>query len=136
MYLAAPTDLWASGSENNNITASSGATVDVQGDISTIVPANYDVSIEESTSNITLEDGTATFDLTEDMNSIVVLNKNGKDITKNCKITISKNCSPSSNCTTNSDSLTITKVGTYSLEYKVTYKDINIGTISKTIIAQ
>ena len=122
--------------QNNNITASSGATVDVQGDISTIVPANYDVSIEESTSNITLEDGTATFDLTEDMNSIVVLNKNGKDITKNCKITISKNCSPSSNCTTNSDSLTITKAGTYSLEYKVTYKDINIGTISKTIIAQ
>ena len=122
--------------QNNNITASTGATVDVQGDISTIVPSNYDISIGESTSNLTLEDGTVTFDLAEDMNSIVVLNKNGKNITGSCKIVISKNCSPSSNCTTNNDTLTINKAGTYSLEYKVTYKDVNIGTISKTITAQ
>jgi len=122
--------------QNNGITASPGVTVDMQGDISSIIPANYNISIGEKTSNITLEEGSATFDLAADMDTITVLNKNDKDITSNCKITISKNCSPSQYCSSNNDTLTITKTGTYTLEYKVTYKEINIGTITKTIIVK
>ena len=122
--------------QNNGITASPGVTVDMQGDISSITPANYDISIGEKTSNLTLEDGTATFDVSADMGTITVLNKNGKNVTGSCKITVSKNCTPSSTCTSSNNTLTITKAGTYTMEYKVTYKDINIGTISKTIVVK
>ena len=122
--------------QNNGITASPGVTVDVQGDISTIRPENYTISIGESVSTILIEpDKTVTYDLSTDMNTIKVLNKNGKDITSNCKITISKSCS-TNGCSTNNNVITFTKAGTYTVEYKVTYKDILLDTISKTIVVK
>ena len=122
---------------NNGYTTSTGISIDVQGDISTIVPANYDVSIGETSATLLIDtDKTVTYDLTIDTNSIKVLNKDKKDITTSCKITLPKSCSTDGTCTISGNTATINKAGTYKLTYTVTYKDINIGSVTKTITVQ
>ena len=122
--------------QNNGYTTSTGVSVDVQGDISTIKPENYDVSIGEKTSTILIEkDKTVTYDLSTDIDTITVLNKDNKDVTASCKINVSKTCS-SDGCSTSSNVVTFTKAGTYRVEYKVTYKDIELATIQKTVIVK
>ncbi len=123
--------------QNNGYTTSPGVSIDVQGDISTIVPSNYTISLEESTTNLTLDENkTATFDMQTDIDSMSVLNKNGKNIASNCKITPSKSCSTDGSCTISGTTLTINKAGTYKVSYSVSYKDINLGSVTKTIIVK
>ena len=120
----------------NDYTTATGVSVDVQGDISTIKPDNYDISINEKTSTILLEDTTITYDMSIDTNSIVVLDKDKKDITTNCKIELPKSCSTDNSCTITGTTLTFNKEGTYKVNYTVTYKGIELGIIPKTIIVK
>ena len=123
--------------QNNGITASPGVSIDVQGDISTIKPENYSLSISEKTTTLLIEtDSTVNYDISTDLDSISVLDKNQKDITANCKITASKTCSTDGSCKINGNAVTINKVGTYKINYTVTYKDIELGIIQKTIIVK
>ena len=123
--------------QNNGITTSPGVSIDVQGDISTIKPENYDISVGEKTSTILIEpDKTVTYNMQDDISTIKVLNKDKKDITSNCKIQTSKSCSSDGTCTISGNTLTINKVGTYKVNYTVTYKDIELGIIQKTIIVK
>lgn len=123
--------------QNNGYTTSSGVSVDVQGDISTIKPENYTISIEEKTSTLTIEPNkTVTFNVQDDLDTITVLNKNKKDIAGSCKFEVSKSCSTDGSCTISNNTVTINKAGTYKLNYTVTYKDIELGVIQKTIIVK
>ena len=121
--------------QNNPITASLGVTVDVQGDISTIKPENYSISISEKTTTLTVDpNSTVTYDMSTDLDSISVLDKNQKDITSKCVITASKSCSNDGSCLISGNTVTINKAGTYKINYTVTYKDIELGIIQKSII--
>ena len=120
--------------QNNNITVSPGVSIDIKGDISTIVPSNYTVSIAESAITLTTEENkSVTFDLQIDMDTIKVLNKDKKDITANCNIEASKSCSTDGSCTISNDVVTINKAGTYTVKYIVTYKGVTLDTLTKTI---
>ena len=122
--------------QNNGITTSTGASVDVQGDISTIVPSNYNISMAETTTTLSLEPGKSiTFNLQDDMNTISVINNNGKNIAGSCKISVSKSCN-SDGCSTSNNVVTFTKNGNYTVKYNITYKDIDLGTLTKTIIVK
>ena len=123
--------------QNNGYTTSTGVSVDVQGDISTIKPENYDISIAEKTTTLTVEpNSTVSYDISTDLDSISVIDKNNKDISAKCNITASKSCSTDGSCTISGNTVTINKVGTYKLNYTVTYKDIELGIIQKTIIVK
>ena len=123
--------------QNNNITVSPGVSIDVKGDISTIDPTNYEVSITETSTTLMIDTNkTVTFNLQDDMNTITVLNKNKKDITANCDIEVSKSCSTDGSCTISNDTVTINKAGTYTIKYTVSYKGILLDTITKTIIVK
>ena len=123
--------------KNNGYTTSTGVSVDIQGDISTIKPENYTITIGEPSTTLLLEaESTVTHNIKNDMDSIKVLDKNNKDITSSCKIEAPKSCSNDSSCVISGNSLTINKTGTYKLNYKVTYKDIELDTIQKTIVVK
>ena len=120
--------------QNNGITASTGVSVDVQGDISTIVPANYNITMGESVTTLLIDaNSTTTYDVSTDLDSISVLDKNKKDITSSCTINVSKTCSTDNSCVISGNKVTINKPGTYKIKYSVLYKDIDIGTLTKTI---
>ena len=51
------------------------------------------------------------------------------------KVTLSKPCS-FDGCSTSNNVVTFTKPGTYTVNYKVTYKDIEIGIVQKTFIVK
>ncbi len=124
--------------QNNGITVSPGVSIDVQGDISTIKPENFDISISENTTTLLIEENkTVSFDIQKDLNTITVLNKDNKDITSSCKINnVSKSCSNDNSCVINNKTVTINKAGTYYLKYTIMYKDIEIGNFNKTIIVK
>ena len=123
--------------QNNNITISPGVSIDVQGDISTIKPDNYDISFGEKTSTIYIDTNkTVTYNIQDDLRTITVLNKDGKDITQNCNIDVSKSCSTDGTCSISGNTMTISKAGTYKVNYTVLYKDIEIGIIQKNIIVK
>lgn len=123
--------------QNNNITVSPGVSIDIKGDISTIDPTNYEVSITETSTTLMIDTNkTVTFNLQDDMNTITVLNKNKKEITANCDIEVSKSCSTDGSCTISNDTVTINKAGTYTIKYTVSYKGILLDTITKTIIVK
>ena len=123
--------------QNNGYTTATGVSVDIQGDVSTIVPSNYDVSISETSTTLLIDDNkTVTYNIQDDLDSITVLNKDKKEITSSCTINPSKSCSNDNSCTISDTTMTISKAGTYKMTYTVLYKDINIGTITKTIIVK
>ena len=123
--------------QNNGYTTATGVSVDIQGDVSTIVPSNYDVSISETSTTLLIDDNkTVTYNIQDDLDSITVLNKDNKEITSSCTINPSKSCSNDNSCTISDTTMTISKAGTYKMTYTVLYKDINIGTITKTIIVK
>ena len=123
--------------QNNNYTVATGVSIDVQGDVSTIKPDNYDISIGEKTSTLTIEtDKTVTYNLNDDISSITVLDADKKDITDKCKILTPKSCSSDSSCTISGNTVNINKAGTYKMEYTVTYKNVEIGIIQKNLIVK
>ena len=123
--------------QNNGYTTATGVSVDIQGDVSTIVPSNYDVSISETSTTLLIDaNKTVTYNIQDDLDSITVLNKDKKEITSSCTINSSKSCSNDNSCSISGTTMTISKAGTYKMTYTVLYKDINIGTVTKTIIVK
>ena len=122
---------------NNPYTTSPGVSVDIQGDISSIRPEHYTVSIAEDTTTLLIDaNSTVSYNTSTDIDSISVLNKSGKEISASCTINTSRSCSTDGSCTISDGTVTINKVGTYRIKYTVLYKDIDIGTITKTIIVK
>ena len=119
---------------NNGYTTSTGVSVDIKGDISTIKPENYTITMGESVTTLLIDtNSTTTYDLSTDLDSISVIDKNKKDISSSCTINVSKTCSTDNSCVINNKKVTINKAGTYTIKYSVLYKGIDIGTLTKTI---
>ena len=120
--------------QNNDITKSTGAAVDVKGDISVIDPDDYTMSFDNGNSDtVTLDDtGSATYDVSNE--GITVFDKNNNNITGQCGISRPTKCNGSSDgCSVSDGTATFTKEGTYKLEFNITYKGVDIGILTKTI---
>ena len=120
--------------QNNDITKSTGATVDVKGDISIIDPDDYTMSFDNGNAEtLTLDDtGSVTFDTNV---GITIFDKNNKNITNQCTITKPTRCNGSSDgCSVSDGTATFTKEGSnYKLEYSISYKGVEIGILTKNI---
>ncbi len=112
---------------NNLITASSGVEVSVKGSNPTIDIDNYSTSNSNSTVSVKMGEKNAT--LANVTNGIKVYDDNNKDITSSCTIKAISPCttnSGSGSCSISSNLATFSAPGTYTIEFEITYKDVEL----------
>ena len=119
--------------QNNNITISPGVSVDVQGDISTIRPENYEMSFDNGNADTLIIDESGKVS-TSVNTGITVYNLNGYNVTSSCKITNPTKCKGNTDgCSISNGEAIFTKEGTYTLEYSISFSGIDLGKLQKTI---
>ncbi|MBR3116444.1 MAG: transglycosylase domain-containing protein [Bacilli bacterium] len=124
---------------NLDATASSGVSVDVEGNISTITvdPDNYTVKFSDGVDTETVSMSGSTATLANVSDNISVTDINGKKITD---FTTDATCkavdSDSKTCSVSSDLATFSDVGTYIIKINVAYQGTVLDTLSKEVTVQ
>jgi hypothetical protein len=117
-------------------TASSGVSLDVEGNISTITvdPSNYTVKFSDGVDAETVSMSGSTATLANVSDNVAVTDINGKKITDFTTDASCKAVTPDTNtCSVSSDLATFSGVGTYIIKINVEYQGTVLDTLSKEV---